>query len=183
MWKCHEQEIQCYWELVAQGCRDILPWWRDHRLEFPDLSDLARNAFWVMATSAANERVFSIDGHVVNSRRANLKSSSVNDILFFSSALRKKRWRLTQVSHFYFAVFIKSFRWLWNEPLNKVPLAMKNVAWAFSGFQTQSGRCMLRMETVRGRVRRLRVRGGFKIYVCEVGADKKFRPAQDSIGG
>jgi len=29
--------------------------------------------FSVMVTSTANERVFSIDDHVVNSRRANLK--------------------------------------------------------------------------------------------------------------
>ena len=37
----------------------------------------------VMAISAAADRVFSMDDHVVNSRRENLKRSSVNDILFF----------------------------------------------------------------------------------------------------
>jgi len=60
------------------------------QLEFPSLSDLARNTFCVKATGAANERMFTIDGHAMNSRGANSKSSSVNDILFFNSALRKK---------------------------------------------------------------------------------------------
>jgi len=38
--------------------------------------------FCIMATIAASEQVFSMAGHVVNSRRANLKSSSVNDISY-----------------------------------------------------------------------------------------------------
>jgi len=38
-------------------------------------------------------------------------------------------------------LFVKSFCWFWNEPLNKWPLAMTQVAWVFSGFQTHSGRC------------------------------------------
>jgi len=54
-------------------CRDIIQWWRDHRLEFPGLSGLVGNTFCVMATRASNERVFSIDDHVVNSRREHLK--------------------------------------------------------------------------------------------------------------
>jgi len=51
---------------VVQGCNanDILQRWCDDRLEFPGLSDLARNAFCIMATSSANQRVFSVDGHV-----------------------------------------------------------------------------------------------------------------------
>ena len=55
----------------------------------PALSDLARNAFCVMTTTAAGERVLCMAVHVVTSRRANLKSSSVNEVLFFYSALRK----------------------------------------------------------------------------------------------
>jgi len=76
---------------VVQGCSDILQWSQDHRLEFPDLSDLAKNArntFCVMAIGAASELVFIIDGHVVNSTRINLKSSPVYGILFFNSAVK-----------------------------------------------------------------------------------------------
>jgi len=47
---------------------DILQLWRNNRLEFTDLSDLARNRFCAMAISAANDRVFSVDGHFSNSR-------------------------------------------------------------------------------------------------------------------
>ena len=42
-----------------------------------------------MTTTAAGERVLCMAVHVVTSRRANLKSSSVNEVLFFYSALRK----------------------------------------------------------------------------------------------
>jgi len=50
---------------------------------------------------------------------------------------RRKKWsRMSKkVSNFYFAVFFKSFYWLWNEPLNNLPPAMKHVEWVFSGFQ------------------------------------------------
>jgi len=58
----------------------------DHRSEFPGLSGLAGNSFYVMAISAANERVLSIDHHVVNSRRANLKESLSEGHTFFNSA-------------------------------------------------------------------------------------------------
>jgi len=76
-----------YRELAVQKCSNVLQWWRDHRLKFPALSDLARNRFWVMTTNAASDRVFCMAGHVVNSRRANLKSSFENGTLFFNGAL------------------------------------------------------------------------------------------------
>ena len=91
MWKWHVQKIQCYKELVVQECSVILRWWRDHRLEFPALSDLARNPFCVIATSVASERVFNIAGYVVNSRWINLNSSSVKDNLFLNSAHKAKK--------------------------------------------------------------------------------------------
>jgi len=47
--------------------------------------------FWVMVTSAANERVFSMARRVVNSRKENLKSSSANDMFFLNSALKVKK--------------------------------------------------------------------------------------------
>jgi len=37
-----------------------------------------------MATSAAGERMFGMDDYVVNSKRVNLKSASVNDITVLS---------------------------------------------------------------------------------------------------
>ena len=90
---------------------------------------LQRNTFCVKATGAANKRVFNIDGHDMNSRGANSKSSSVNDILFFNSALRKKEaLNFDEVLRFYFTVIFKTFRWLRKEQLNKLQLAMKHIA-------------------------------------------------------
>jgi len=66
-----EQDIQFYIELVVRGCSNILQCWRDHRLEFPGLSDLAGNTFCMMASSVASEGVFRMDGHAVKSRRTN----------------------------------------------------------------------------------------------------------------
>jgi len=55
-----------------------------------------------MATSAASERVFSMALHVVNSRIAKIKSSSVNNTLSFNSAFKAKNEALKvdqNVSH------------------------------------------------------------------------------------
>jgi len=49
-------------------------------MEFTALSDLARNMFCLMTPSTASEQVFSMSGHVMSSRRAKSKSSSVNKI-------------------------------------------------------------------------------------------------------
>jgi len=58
-----------------------------------------------MTTSAANERVFSMDGQVVNGREANTKRFSVNDILFKRCSV-KAALKFDYVSHFYFTVFL-----------------------------------------------------------------------------
>jgi len=59
-------------------------------LEFPILNGIAGNTFCVTATSTASEQVFSMSAHVMNSRRANFKSLSMNNILFFNSAFKAK---------------------------------------------------------------------------------------------
>jgi len=68
-----------------------------------------------MATSAANERVFSMDEHVVNSRRASLRSSFVNDILFLKSALKARSAQCWLKFHIYLTTFFKNFCWFWIE--------------------------------------------------------------------
>jgi len=64
--------------------------WRDHRLEFPGLSHFARNTVCVMATSAANEGVFIIDDHVVNSRRGNSKEFLSKRLALFQQCSAKE---------------------------------------------------------------------------------------------
>jgi len=55
----------------------------------------------MMSTGGAGERVFSVGGHVVNSRKGNLKSSSVKDIFFISSILRNKLSMLVTRFHIF----------------------------------------------------------------------------------
>ena len=113
-WDCnvHTQWWKACWAACGPRvwhsyCRDILECWGDYRLKFPGLSDLAGNTFCVIAASAANERVFSVDDPVVSSRRVIYKSSSVNDILLFNSVLRKKHWSLTRFHIFIFQRFTR----------------------------------------------------------------------------
>jgi len=56
---------------VVKECGIILHCWEDHGFELPALSDLARNTFWLMATSAVSKQVFGVTGHVMNSKKAN----------------------------------------------------------------------------------------------------------------
>jgi len=67
-------------------------------MEFPATSDLVKNTFCVMETSAGSKRVFSMAEHVVNSRRT----------------LRSKRSILT-----------KRFHIFTSQCFLKLPLALK----------------------------------------------------------
>ena len=71
-----------------------------------------------------SEWVFSMPGHVVKNRRANLKSFSVNDILFPIVFLKLRKKRLATWFHSLSARCFKSVFWIWNEPLNELPIAM-----------------------------------------------------------
>ena len=160
-------------------CRDILQWWPDHRFVFSVLSGFAGNTFCVMATSAANERLCSIDDDVVNSRRANLKEFFSKRHTFFNSALRNQRLNLTRFHFFTYSVF-QDFRWFWNDPLNKFPLVMKHVAWVFLWFSVTSAglgrkQCWAGWEGLRGG-------SGLDVCGCGARAGNKFQPAQDSSG-
>ena len=75
------------------------------------LSDLKRNTLCVMVSNAASERVFSMAGHVVNSRIANLKSSSVNDVLFFNSAVKatNEALKVDQNVSYFTVFFLKAY--------------------------------------------------------------------------
>jgi len=94
--------------------------------------------FCMMSTSAASDRVLSMLGHFVISRRIHLKSSSMKNIHFFSSALKAKHSIWPKGSHILIYSVFKNFCWLLNEPLNKLPPAMTHVARAFSCFRAHN---------------------------------------------
>ena len=80
----------------------------------------------------ADERVFIIGGHVVNSRKANSKSSLVNDTHFQQSSEKEALNVGCKVSHFYFSgIFKKTSVGL--EMNNCFPSAMKRGLGGISG--------------------------------------------------
>uniref|UniRef100_A0A1X7UE71 HAT C-terminal dimerisation domain-containing protein n=1 Tax=Amphimedon queenslandica TaxID=400682 RepID=A0A1X7UE71_AMPQE len=52
---------------------DPLVWWLQYSSSYPLLSKVAKKYFSICATSKASERLFSISGHIVNSKRTCLK--------------------------------------------------------------------------------------------------------------
>lgn len=65
----------------------ILEFWKKNANNLPILSRLARKILSITPTSAPSERVFSLAGHIVSSRRTLLKAGSVNDMLLLHSQL------------------------------------------------------------------------------------------------
>ena len=61
-----------------------LQWWKLEFKRLPLLSIAARKYLCVCATSVTSERVFSIGGQVVNSRRSCLKPHKVNSLIFLA---------------------------------------------------------------------------------------------------
>lgn len=61
-----------------------LQWWKLECKRLPILSIAARKYLCVCATSVTSERVFSIGGQVVNSRRSCLKPHKVNSLIFLA---------------------------------------------------------------------------------------------------
>ena len=61
----HVDELREYKKLNQISWKtdwDALNWWRDHQLQYPNLSVMARQYLGVPATSASVERLFSVVG-------------------------------------------------------------------------------------------------------------------------
>lgn len=66
---------------------DPLLWWKQHYSTYPLLSRVAKKYFSICATSEASERLFSVSGHIVNSKRTCLKPEKVNMLTFLTKNL------------------------------------------------------------------------------------------------
>jgi len=64
-----------------------LEWWKHNGNRYPRLSLLALKYIGIPATSVQSERVFSKAGEIVSRRRASLKPSNVNCLVFLSKNL------------------------------------------------------------------------------------------------
>lgn len=78
------RELEFYLQLDADSNENVLRWWKEHQLELPNLSAIARYVLSSCATSVASERIFSLAGHIVSKRRNALKPSLVNMLVFLA---------------------------------------------------------------------------------------------------
>ena len=78
-------EFLNYLELpLIPRINDPLAWWKAHEQAMPRLSKLAKKYLSIPATSVPSERLFSKAGELISARRANLKPSNVDMILFLN---------------------------------------------------------------------------------------------------
>jgi hypothetical protein len=80
-------ELADYVNLKVSKDINIVQFWKEHRLLYPKLFQVANRILCIPATSSASERVFSIAGRTLEKRRANLSSDSLNGLLFLHSNL------------------------------------------------------------------------------------------------
>ena len=64
-----------------------LEWWKHNGSRYPRLSLLALKYLGIPATSVPSDRVFSKAGEIVSRRRASLKPSNVDCLVFLSKNL------------------------------------------------------------------------------------------------
>ena len=69
--------------------KDPLAWWAANSPKFPNLSIAAQHMLTIQSTSVASERIFSVAGQVVSSRRARLTPENVNIQMFLNKNLEK----------------------------------------------------------------------------------------------
>ena len=80
-----KRELEIYLQYPSLDIDESpLQWWKLECKRLPLLSIAARKYLCVCATSVTSERVFSIGGQVVNSRRSCLKPHKVNSLIFLA---------------------------------------------------------------------------------------------------
>lgn len=66
-----------------------LSWWREKRVKYPHLAQLARCYLAICGTSVRAERVFSTAGNIVTKKRSSLDPENVNQLIFLANNLKK----------------------------------------------------------------------------------------------
>ncbi len=83
-----EAELNSYLMSPAiDGEQDPLAWWKEHRVNFPRLSKLARKYLCIPATSSPSERLSSAGGNIVTCERSCLKLAKVDMLVFLAKHL------------------------------------------------------------------------------------------------
>ena len=61
---------------------DVLTWWRNNQKLFPNLFKLVKVFLHIPATSVPSERIFSLAGYIVRSRRSKILAANVDKYIF-----------------------------------------------------------------------------------------------------
>jgi hAT family C-terminal dimerisation region len=81
-------EVTLYTQEVTPNINESpLDWWKLHGSRYPGLQSLAAKYLGIPATSVPSERIFSKSGEIVSRRRASLKPSTVDMLVFLSKNL------------------------------------------------------------------------------------------------
>lgn len=76
---------------------DPLNWWKVNQNTFPALTPLARHFLASTATETDSERVFSVGGNIVTSKRTTLLSEHVRKIIFCHDNLEFLRFKAINI--------------------------------------------------------------------------------------
>ena len=83
-------QLQRYMEVPTRPVdSDPLQWWETVKQEYSALSGLAKKYLSLCATSVTSERLFSVAGNIVTSRRQRLKPANVNRMVFLACNMSK----------------------------------------------------------------------------------------------
>ncbi|KAE8740381.1 hypothetical protein FOCC_FOCC014119 [Frankliniella occidentalis] len=78
-----KDEVESYLSLpTLEADEDPLVWWRSNQSVFPNLSLVAKQYLGIAATETASERVASVGSNTETSKRTNLSSSHLSQIVF-----------------------------------------------------------------------------------------------------
>ena len=79
-------EVSHYQKITMKGDEkqktDVLTWWRNNRKLFPNLFKLVKVYLHIPATSVPSERIFSLAGYIVRSRRSKILAANVDKHIF-----------------------------------------------------------------------------------------------------
>ena len=82
---CFVFQVADYLTSPTAACGEILSYWQHTVETWPKLSYVARNVLSVPAASTSSERSFSVAGRTVDDRRCQLKSDTIDGLLFLHS--------------------------------------------------------------------------------------------------
>ena len=76
-------------ELKPESSTDILQWWKERAVLYPNLARVARYYLAIPASSTPAERVFSTCGNLVTKKRACIDEEMVDMVVFLNKNLKK----------------------------------------------------------------------------------------------